>query len=156
MLSHVGGASRGFADTPGPAGFVSPPPSAVFVPDDPMLVRAVPDAAVASPPAPAARAARKVSPSGEYLRYPGVTVACDVIGSGDDGSPASALPALLRSLPTLGALTAPLPASSYHVTALDVACQHPLGLDDAQWAAYCAAPRPRRALSVFRVEVSVF
>ena len=75
-MSHVGGASRGFADTPGPAGFVSPPPSAVFVPDDPMLVRAVPDvdtdAAVASPSAPAARVARKITPSDEYLRHPGV------------------------------------------------------------------------------------
>mmetsp|Transcript_22801 Transcript_22801/g.63464 ORF Transcript_22801/g.63464 Transcript_22801/m.63464 type:complete len:286 (-) Transcript_22801:115-972(-) len=83
-------------------------------------------------------APRKVNAEGEYQRYPGVTVVCDMVDS--HLGAVAGLPGVLRSLPTLGPLIAPLPAASYHVTTLDICTQQERGLDDRAWLASLRAP----------------
>lgn len=73
----------------------------------------------------------KIDASGEYRRFPGVTVVCDLPPDLDGGL--AGLAEVLSSLPTLGPLVSPLPPESYHVTVLSICCQYRLGDDDAAW-----------------------
>ena len=88
----------------------------------------------------------KLDERGKYLRFPGLTVVCDIPGS--DQGPLSDLPDLIRSLPTLGRVTSPLPSTSYHTTVLDICCQFKEGLSDEEWAIKLRDPRWRRVVNL--------
>eukprot|EP00035_Acanthoeca_spectabilis_P009131 m.163099 g.163099 ORF g.163099 m.163099 type:complete len:245 (+) comp14621_c0_seq2:76-810(+) len=72
----------------------------------------------------------KVDNSGTFLRFPGITAVCDMT----DAAAAATVHSAARELPELGAAVAWLPASSYHVTILDVCCQYKLAQSDGDWA----------------------
>lgn len=88
----------------------------------------------------------KLDERGEYLRFPGLTVVCGIPDA--DQEILSDIPELIRSLPTLGRVTSPLPPSSYHVTLLDICCQFEDGLSDEAWASRLREPRWRRAANL--------
>mmetsp|Transcript_65471 Transcript_65471/g.170406 ORF Transcript_65471/g.170406 Transcript_65471/m.170406 type:complete len:225 (+) Transcript_65471:107-781(+) len=74
----------------------------------------------------------KFDADGNYLRFPGVTIVCDMLGT--DAGYAIDLPSVLRQQPILGKLMSPLPPASYHITLLDVCTQYKLNLDDHSWS----------------------
>ena len=78
----------------------------------------------------------KIDANGQYLRFPGIAVVCNL-----SSTTSFDLTAVIRAQPDLGKIMAPLPASSYHVTLLDVCCQYKLGLDASEWQMYCSHPR---------------
>lgn len=75
---------------------------------------------------------KKFDADGNYLRFPGVTIVCDMLGT--DSGDAASLPSVLRKQPILGELMSPLPPASYHTTVLDVCTQYKLNLDDDDWS----------------------
>ena len=75
----------------------------------------------------------KLAEDGSYARFPGITVVCNMTENSDAEGALGLLPSVLSSLETLGPLFAPLPATSYHVTTLDVCTQRRHGLDDQAW-----------------------
>jgi len=66
--------------------------------------------------------------SGAFLRFPGVTVVCNMVDSTE--GPIGKLADSIRTSPILGKCFTPLPPASYHVTVLDIHCQYELGLSD--------------------------
>mmetsp|Transcript_14356 Transcript_14356/g.25247 ORF Transcript_14356/g.25247 Transcript_14356/m.25247 type:complete len:242 (-) Transcript_14356:26-751(-) len=84
------------------------------------------------------KARKKFSSDGRYLRFPGLTVVCDMQDS--EAGELGQLPKVLHAQPCLGRMMSPLPPESYHVTLLDICCQYKLGMDDDAWSAKLQDP----------------
>lgn len=76
---------------------------------------------------------------GVFLRFPGVTVVCNMVDSA--AGPMSQLAEKIRASPILGKCYLPLPSLSYHVTVLDVLCQYKRGLNDASYLSLLSEPQ---------------
>ena len=83
----------------------------------------------------AIRKRKKFNPTtGEFLRFPGVSVVCNISGSGE--GPLAQLFDVIRAQPVLSSCFCPLPPASYHATVLDVHCQYKLGLNDKKYSEF--------------------
>jgi len=93
-------------------------------------------------------ASEKLDKAGNFLPYPGVTV----ISALSPDASLHQLPGILRGLTddASGLHFAILPPSSYHVTVLDIACQHKLGLSGEEWVKYLSGPRWTNAAALLQ------
>eukprot|EP00929_Paragymnodinium_shiwhaense_P027590 TRINITY_DN16168_c0_g5_i1.p1 TRINITY_DN16168_c0_g5~~TRINITY_DN16168_c0_g5_i1.p1 ORF type:complete len:240 (-),score=49.30 TRINITY_DN16168_c0_g5_i1:19-738(-) len=81
----------------------------------------------------------KFDAEGRYLKFPGVSILCDVLDASE--APFAEIPSLVQKYPTLARCYSPLPAKSYHMTVQNIHCQYPLGLDDAGWLEHLQGPQ---------------
>lgn len=93
-----------------------------------------------TPRAQEVRERAKLDPAARrFVRFPGVTVVSNVTAASIEYM--ARLPEVIQRLPILGRCFLPLPASSYHVTLLDINCQMRIGMDDVQYEAMLREPR---------------